>query len=269
MIQTQVLTHEDDSLPLDPDSPFFLDHVTRYWWASQFADGKTVLDCACGSGYGSYILSKKAKSVTAVDLDPKSLKQAGETFSASNLAFQVFDILKLSELQRRFDLITAFEVIEHIPPHTTDLFLAQLAKALNPGGRLLLSTPNHDVVTKSGSFVPEFHINNFKPGELKGALKKHFSQVTMLGQFQKRSGIQGLVFDFDFFNLRHVLGKNVASLLSRRSDAAPTDSARQKKRNASEILSHFQTPPAGSSNYVFSAKHWRQAGLTVAICSDP
>ena len=26
--------YENDSVPLDPSSPFFLDHVTRYWWAA-------------------------------------------------------------------------------------------------------------------------------------------------------------------------------------------------------------------------------------------
>ena len=34
-----------------------LEHVHRYLWAEQFAHGKSVLDIACGEGYGSEILA--------------------------------------------------------------------------------------------------------------------------------------------------------------------------------------------------------------------
>ena len=42
----------------------------------------------------------------------------------------------------RFDLVVAFDVLEHVPPAQTQAFVAQLAARLLPGGRLLLRFPN-------------------------------------------------------------------------------------------------------------------------------
>ena len=275
-------SYEDDSAVLDPSSPFYLDHVTRYWWASTFVQGGSVLDCACGHGYGTYILSKVADSALGVDLNVGSLAEAKEVFVAPNLSYIEFDIHELAKLERRFDVVTAFEVIEHIPPETTDSFLRALAMLLKPGGRLLLSTPNHDVVLKSGVSVPDFHINNFPSAALREVLRRHFGEVEMYGQYKRRSALAELVFDFDFFNLRHVvtrrLGGAARALGNRREANGPTDAAvtnvaaSNKTRDVPDIKGvrkFYESPPAEMSEYVFSRRHWRQAGLTVARCARP
>lgn len=256
-------SYEDDSVHLTPESPSFYDHVSRYWWAASFARGKNVLDCACGKGYGTYILSKEAKSALGVDLNKNSLTIARETFTRPNLEYLEQDILRLKESGKTFDLITAFEVIEHIPPETTDSFLRSIAGILAPNGIALISTPNHDVVMKSGVIVPDFHINNFKASELKTVLSRHFNAVKMNGQFKKRAGLGGVIFDFDFFNLRHVAGKLL------RSTRATTESDNAQNKSGKIDVSLFESRSAEVENYEFSPRHWRQAGLTVAICSKP
>lgn len=261
-------TFDGDSLELDPHAPFFLDHVARYWWArDHVANGGDVLDCACGKGYGAYILAGSAASVVAVDLNAKSLATAHSTFKKAHLSYVEWDALDLKRLGKTFDLITAFELIEHIPPESTDVFLSGIAGSLKPGGMFLVSTPNHDVVTKSGVSVPEFHINNFKPARLRSALQAHFDEVEMLGQFRRRRGVGALVFDLDFLNLRHVIGRHFAGLrrLGRASGlAAPSGSGVPASWPAL-----FDRPPQECRSYLFSARHWRQAGLTVAICRKP
>ena len=42
----------------------------------------------------------------------------------------------------RFDLITLFDVLEHVPEAAISAFLVQLAQRLQPGGRIILRTPN-------------------------------------------------------------------------------------------------------------------------------
>ena len=253
-------TFDGDSLPLDPSSDFFLDHVSRYWWAAEQLKGNTVLDCACGHGYGSYILASHAAQVLGVDLNPHSLKEASSHFKKQNLKFAEQNILKLKEMNQKFDAVTAFEVIEHIPPETTDLFLEGISTILKPNGVLLISTPNHDVVLKSGVHVPEFHINNFRAPELRSALKRHFKTVEILGQFSKRSGLRQLLFDFDFFNLRHLVSK----FAKEKSSHHPKEVIQKPVINSKL----FETPYAGCENYLFSKNHWRQAGLSVAICKN-
>ncbi len=253
---------EFDSLDLDPNSPFFWDHVSRYWWASALVKGKSVLDCACGKGYGSYILSHGARAVHGIDLNERSLETARTAFRKSNLFFRSFDVLKIGEFDQPLDCVVAFEVIEHLPPETTDRFLAGIAAKLAPGGVLLLSTPNHDVVTKSGVSVPEFHINNFTARELKTRLDKHFGSVEMLGQFRRRPWAENLVFSLDLWNFRHLL-RRPARTQSTQHSPAP-------QRGTLEEVSHYlDSYPDQALEYRFSPKHWRQAGLTVAVCRRP
>lgn len=252
--------HVGDSLDLDPASPFFWPHVSRYWWASEQAKGARVLDCACGKGYGSYVLSHTAKEVVGVDLNDQSLAVARKEFP--DIPFVQQSIFQLGELGRRFDLIVAFEVIEHIRPEATDEFLQSLAAALAPGGQVLISTPNHEVVTKSGAAVPDFHINNFRARELRRALAAHFQGVEMLGQFRQRGRLNQFLFDHDYLNLRHMLPKRRAAAETPTPAFTPAEPA----RDARPFLDHY---PEEAGVYRFSPGHWRQAGMTVARCRWP
>ena len=261
----QYQTAEDDSVPLDPNSKFYLDHVSRYWWAADQAVGKSVLDCACGKGYGSYIMSHKAKRVLGVDLNPESLAIASETFKRDHLEYRKRDVLEVASIEGQFDLITAFEIIEHIHPPTTDDFVSAIARALNPQGKLLLSTPNHDVVLKSGVYVPDFHINNLRATETKAVLSRHFSQVTMLGQWVPKGGLRDLVFQLDFFNWRHLLRHLRRSTPS---ESAPV-AAEKPKTPEKPDAKMFDEPPEKIKPYRFDPNCWRQAGLTVAVCEGP
>ncbi|OIQ16073.1 MAG: hypothetical protein BM556_15545 [Bacteriovorax sp. MedPE-SWde] len=263
-------SYESDSLALNPQSPFFLDHVTRYWWASDRCKGKSVLDCASGKGYGSYILSQNAEKVLGVDLNDNSLELASRIFgNKENLNYQKRDVFKLKEKNEKFDVITAFEVIEHIEPSETDEFISSLASALNENGELLLSTPNHDVVLKSRSSVPSFHINNFRAHELKASLEKHFHNVEMIGQYRRRGALYNTVFSLDFFNLRHSLRNlfKAPSAVEQMSEDTP-DQEEFIAQNPLNI-DDFSNSPKEFSEYEFSSKHWRQAGLSVCICSNP
>lgn len=254
----------DDSLHLDSASPFFYDHISRYWYAHDLSDGKSVLDCACGKGYGSYIISKNAASVTGVDLNEGSLAKARETFNKENLNFVKQDVFKLEELDQKFDMIAAFEIIEHIDGSRTDEFLKSLKGALKEDGVLLISTPNHDVTTKSKVSVPSFHINNLKSTELRQMLNEHFSKVEMLGQYKRRSALYNAVFSLDFFNLRHVI-RNIGKTSPPVKDMEGHEDHDEDQNQL--VAKDFDIRPKVLDQYEFSPRHWRQAGLSFAICS--
>lgn len=262
-------SYREDSLDLNQQSPFFWDHVVRYWWASELAKNKSVLDCATGKGYGAFILAQNAQKVLGVDLNETSLKIASESFQTqTNLSYRKHDVFQLQELEEKFDLITAFEIIEHIPQEQTHNFLKSLYGALKPGGTLLISTPNHDVVLKSGVSIPGFHINNFKSHELKTVLEKNFDQVQMLGQFKKRKGIEAVLFNYDFFNLRHTL-KNLVKKKALQKTSVTDGKEDEDELFSSQKLSasdFTKRPNHEIAAYLFSPKHYRQAGLSVAIC---
>jgi 2-polyprenyl-3-methyl-5-hydroxy-6-metoxy-1,4-benzoquinol methylase len=261
-------TYQGDSLDLDETSIFFTDHVSRYWWASEQAKDKDVLDCGCGKGYGSYILSQNAKHVIGIDLNEGSLAKARENFSKkSNLEFLKQNVYELGNLNKKFDLITTFEVIEHLPPDKVDDFINCLKNSLKAGGKLLLSTPNHDVVLKSRVNIPSFHINNLRATELRQLLKRHFKNVEMLGQYKKRSEISEILFFFDIFNLRHSIknfGKPPGKMIIESEEEHQGHSAKSVK----DLSQYLEKIPHFFSFYRFRRWHWRQAGLSIAVCSN-
>ncbi len=272
--------YESDSLELNPSSPFFWDHLSRYWWVSSLVSGKTVLDCACGKGYGTYVLSQQAKFSYGIDLNPKSLEIAAKTFGKKeNLSFTSWDVTQIESLPQSIEAVVAFEVIEHLPPHLTHKFLEGIQKKLSTHGTLYLSTPNHEVVLKSGMSVPEFHINNFRSKELKSLLEKYFRSVEMLGQYQPRPPFQQMVFDFDFWNLRHLTkyGRLTKEALVRlgskdslsNSNSDPNSKIQPTNTTSPESWRHLlEVYPQEAKNYRFSPRHWRQSGLTVAIAHN-
>ena len=89
------------------------EHMIRYGLAKRFVQGKTVLDIACGSGYGSDILAKAgAKKVIGMDVDEDALNGARKKFVYDNLEFKKGNGLNLGEYG--FDVVISFETIEHL-----------------------------------------------------------------------------------------------------------------------------------------------------------
>jgi 2-polyprenyl-3-methyl-5-hydroxy-6-metoxy-1,4-benzoquinol methylase len=116
------------------------EHKQRYEFACSFANGRKVLDIACGTGQGSRMLAANggASSVIAYDLSESAVRYAQIKNPHPNVAFSVKNGLHLNH-HSEFDLAVCFETIEHIP--TPELFLKRLADALRPNGVLLISTP--------------------------------------------------------------------------------------------------------------------------------
>src|SRR5437868_7006006 len=67
----------------------YAEHLTRYLMANQIIKDKVVLEIACGSGYGTQLMSKSAKKVYGVDVDKKTIEYAKQHFSASNIEYKL------------------------------------------------------------------------------------------------------------------------------------------------------------------------------------
>lgn len=81
---------------------------------------------------------------------------------------QLLDDDQLREHEGRFDVVTAIEVVEHIPgPLNT---MRQIASLLKPGGRLFLTTgnaaPHRDSFTSWKYVHPDIHVAYFEPRTL-------------------------------------------------------------------------------------------------------
>ncbi len=156
------------------------EHIVRYLFAREFARDAVVLDVGCGSGYGAQCLAEAgARRVVGVDNARDAIAYAALHYQSANLHFAVMDAGALALGSSVFDLVTCFEVIEHLSDQSK--FLGEVARGLKPTGLLLLSTPNRQVY-RVGEEPNPFHTHEFEREELRELLTRFFPQVAILSQ---------------------------------------------------------------------------------------
>ena len=84
-------------VPNDNKTRFlFQEHSLRYLFASQFVKSKTVLDAACGTGYGaSMMLDAGAKKVVGIDNSAEAIEYCKKTTKKITLNLKLKNVKKL------------------------------------------------------------------------------------------------------------------------------------------------------------------------------
>jgi len=122
---------------------YLRDMVDQHWQADERGfrplAGKTALDVGCGAGLLAEPLARLGAKVTAIDVSPEVIAVARDHAAGQRLAID-YRHAAVEDLDSRFDLVTAMEVIEHVADPRA--FLICLAARLAPGGLMILSTPN-------------------------------------------------------------------------------------------------------------------------------
>ncbi len=152
------------------------EHRARYRWAARLVAGKTVLDVACGTGYGLEMYARAgAAKVTGVDVDPEAVEQATARHGEVATVRQG-DLRDLPLEDDSFDVVTCFETIEHV--EGPEAGIAELRRVLKPKGVLVISSPNPDVYVGGN----EHHVHEFRPDELAEAVREHFAHAAVYEQ---------------------------------------------------------------------------------------
>ena len=159
----------------------WLEHWHRYLFASRWAAGKRVLDVACGEGYGSALLARKAAHVTGVDVSEAAIAHARSAYAdRANLDFVAASCTALPLPAATFDTVVSFETVEHL--EAQEAFLDQVARVLAPGGVFVLSCPNKVEYSDKRNYQNEFHVRELYRDELARLVTGHFPEVTWYGQ---------------------------------------------------------------------------------------
>ncbi len=155
------------------------EHMARYTFAARLSRGKRVLDAGCGAGYGSAELALQALSVSGVDVAAEAVEFAREHYQAPNLEFAQGSCTALPYGDACFDLVVAFEVIEHLENWRE--FLLEARRVMAPGGQFIVSTPNKLYYTESrgAQGANPFHVHEFEFGEFREELCRIFPHVSM------------------------------------------------------------------------------------------
>jgi 2-polyprenyl-3-methyl-5-hydroxy-6-metoxy-1,4-benzoquinol methylase len=120
-----------------------------------------ILDVGAGNGYFVHLARREfGFAADGVEISAAEIRYAEEKFGV--------DLINrpLPELGANYDVVTSFNVLEHVQ-HPTEL-LADMRARLRPGGYLFLTTPNPSCIhcrvsglEKWGMVDPPHHINLF------------------------------------------------------------------------------------------------------------
>ncbi len=98
-----------------------------------------VLECACGTGLLTGVITPRCKSLIATDFSAKMLKRAEKKYGKyRNVRFDEADILRLPYSDGQFDTVVAANVIHLLDePYQA---LRELERVCKPGGKLIIPT---------------------------------------------------------------------------------------------------------------------------------
>ena len=169
------------------------EHLIRYTFALQELFGKDVLDVACGTGYGMYLMSYYAKSVSGYDYNREALEEARKFSFKCDCCLEERNLEEDKSLtnskHEKFDVVTCFETIEHLS--NPGVLLSRIKEIVKPEGFIYLSTPNTGKELKDDNEWHKYHFNFFTLNDL---IKINFDDphVEIFGQDQ-----YGLTYDFN------------------------------------------------------------------------
>jgi ubiquinone/menaquinone biosynthesis C-methylase UbiE len=161
----------------------YKEHIDRYIFAASLTRHMSVLDVACGTGYGvEHFINTRARTATGVDLSLEAVDYATNWFGKSSAAnFLCADGIKLPFIDNSFDAVVSFETLEHIRAYSR--FLAECKRVLKGDGILICSTPNRKVFSPHlAKPLNPYHVKEFWPEEFHRLLSKYFNEITFYGQ---------------------------------------------------------------------------------------
>jgi ubiquinone/menaquinone biosynthesis C-methylase UbiE len=173
----------EDAPPATPaEHCLRLMHLRAYDEAVGHAGGRDVLDVGCNTGYGTMRFMPVSRRVVGVDVSPRAIEAARDRAVDGRPEFVLGGGFDLPFPDGCFDLVTSFQVLEHVPDPL--VFLRELARVTRPGGQIVLATPNAATRLYPG-MAPwnRFHVHEYLAGELRALLDGVFAEVRVLGMF--------------------------------------------------------------------------------------
>lgn len=193
--------------PLHEINPLRLNYISQQVNLA----GKRVLDIGCGGGILAEAMTRHGGKVTAIDMGEASLSVAKLHRLESNLEI---DYRKVSaeELaagpERRFDVITCLEMLEHVPNPAA--IVRACFELVNPGGSVFFSTINRNPKSYLFAVIGAEYLLNLLPRGTHEYGK--FIKPSELARWGRESGLHlrdqtGM--GYNPFSKRYFLQKNI------------------------------------------------------------
>jgi SAM-dependent methyltransferase len=228
----------------------------RHWWyrarreviaslirrKARPAAGARLLEIGCGTGHNLAMLGEFG-SVDALEVD-----QTARAIAENRLGRKVFSA-PLPELagipERAYDLVAAFDVIEHVPDDHAAL--EGIARRLKPGGKFVATVPAHQWMWSAHDVV-NHHQRRYSKRALSELIERSPLKLDAIGYFNS------LLFPL-------AVAQRVASKVTRKDDAdlamppAPLNYALERVFAAERaLIGRVPLPPGLSLFAVASAR---------------
>jgi 2-polyprenyl-3-methyl-5-hydroxy-6-metoxy-1,4-benzoquinol methylase len=105
-----------------------------------------ILDIGCAQGTLALMLAERGHDVVAMDIRQQFLDYAAMRYESGKVRFVCGNAMEV-DLDRRFDLIFANQIVEHLIYPLE--FTRRAVGWLKPGGRLVMTTPNGEYIKNS------------------------------------------------------------------------------------------------------------------------
>jgi SAM-dependent methyltransferase len=167
-----------------PDVPaenyWFRRHLVVYEWIAERCAGLKVVDMACGEGYGTDVLARRAREVTGVDANPEAFEHARLKYTRPGVRF----VRNMIELHAEpCNVVVFLQTIEHVPdPEGVLRHFKEMA------GAVYVSTPNLLTLAPPGAERSgnPWHLREYRVAEFRALCESVFDRVELYGLFHAR-----------------------------------------------------------------------------------
>jgi SAM-dependent methyltransferase len=167
-----------------PDVPaenyWFRRHLAVYEWIAERCAGLKVVDMACGEGYGTGVMARRAREVTGVDANPEAFEHARLKYTRAGVRF----VRNMIELHSEpCDAVVFLQTIEHVPDPA-----GVLRHFKEMAGTVYVSTPNLLTLAPPGADKSgnPWHLREYRVAEFRALCESVFERVELYGLFHAR-----------------------------------------------------------------------------------
>ena len=147
------------------------------------AEEKNLLDVGCGTGEFLIVCKNNGWKVAGVEPNAKA-KITAENKLQGKLVSEIYSDINLLNIEAKFDVITLWHVLEHIP--NLEGYISALKKLLKPNGVLIVAVPNfksYDAIYYKqfwAAFDVPRHLWHFSKKSIRLLFEKHEISVVKI-----------------------------------------------------------------------------------------
>ena len=153
----------DELFKVESESFWFCSRNRLIIWAlkKHFPHAKNFLEVGCGTGF---VLSGIEKKIPGLDLSGSEVFAEGIKFARKRTKAKLFQMdARAISFKNEFDVIGAFDVIEHI--EQDEEVIKNIYNAVMPGGGIILTVPQHKFLWSKHDVYAN-HVRRYSAKEL-------------------------------------------------------------------------------------------------------